>query len=387
MRNESRLACLVLALAFSASAANTWWVAKEDPNASDANVGTEEAPFRTIQAALDNPNFVAGDTVNVKRGYYDEGASISDASVISNRVLITKACHLIGVEGAAVTHIVGARSPGSTASGGRGDYATRCIFVDSAARTEDMVIEGFTLRNGATGGDAVDTLKNHGGAIYSSGNYPLVIDCVISNCAAYKGAGLRGGTAIRCYIADNWSASSGVAINGGKGYSCIIAYNSGSQIISSSYLCHCTLYANGNSIVLTGSGGAYNCIFVDHGRPDTAKYTPSNTSGSIFTATNGTGIVLADRWQFVGPAAGDWRVVAGSAAETAGDGSQSAKSAFNHIPISERYKDFYKNPIPETGTVMAGAVQQSAQVVAGGLALNRAHLRNSPKLRRLRHAA
>ena len=82
----------------SVFAANTWWVAKEYPNASDANAGTEEAPFRTIQAALDNPDFVAGDTVNVKRGVYDEGESISEASAISNRVLITKAVHLVGVD-------------------------------------------------------------------------------------------------------------------------------------------------------------------------------------------------------------------------------------------------------------------------------------------------
>ena len=362
------MSCLLISSAF---AANTWWVAKEDPNASDANAGTEEAPFRTIQAALDNPSFAAGDTVKVKPGVYDEGESISATSVISNRVLITKACHLIGVDGAAVTHIVGARSPGSTASGGRGDYATRCIFVDADARTEDMVIEGFTLRGGSTGAGGADTgFHDVGGAIGSSGSYPFVMDCVISNCTAYKGAALRGGTAVRCYIAGNWGSSSGVAINGGKGYSCIIAYNSGSQIISSSYLCHCTLYANGTSAVLTGSGGAYNCIFVDNGRPDATRYTASNTLGSIFTATNGSGVVLADRWQFVGPAAGDWRVVAGSAAETAGDGSRSASNAFTHIPSSERYKDFYKNPIPETGTVMAGAVQQSAQVVAGGIALN-----------------
>ena len=360
----------------SVFAANTWWVAKEDPNASDANAGTEEAPFRTIQAALDNPDFEAGDTVNVKRGVYDEGERISDTTVISNRLLITKAVHLVGVEGAAVTHIVGAKSPGSTATGGRGDYATRCIFVDEAARTADMVIEGFTIRGGVTGcrkgsnNKELDSTVNHGGNIYSSGNYPLVIDCVISNGAALKGAGLRGGTAIRCYIADNWSASSGVAVNGGRAYASIIAYNSGSQLISSSYLCNCTLFANGSSLVLTGSGGSYNCIFIDNGAPNT-DFTAAKTSGSVFTATNGNGTVRCDRWQIVGPAAGDWRVVAGSAAETSGIGSTAGSSTFNHIPQTERYKDFYKNPIPQTGTIMAGAVQQSAQVVAGGIALSK----------------
>ena len=57
----------------SVFAANTCWVAKEDPNASDANVGTEAAPFRTIQAALDNPNFVAGDTINVTMRFDPQG--------------------------------------------------------------------------------------------------------------------------------------------------------------------------------------------------------------------------------------------------------------------------------------------------------------------------
>ena len=359
----------------SVFAANTWWVAKEDPNASDANAGTEAAPFRTIQAALDNPNFVAGDTVNVKRGIYDEGESISEASVISNRVLITKAVHLVGVEGAAVTHIVGAKSPGSTATGGRGDYATRCIFVDEAARTADMVIEGFTIRGGVTGcrkgsnNKELDSTVNHGGNIYSSGNYPLVIDCVISNGAALKGAGLRGGTAVRCHIVDNWGASSGVAVNGGRAYACVIAHNTGSQTISSSYLCYCTLFANGSSLVLTGSGASYSCIFIDNGAPNT-DFTATKTSGSVFTATNGAGTVRCDRWQIVGPAVGDWRVVAGSAAETSGLASHAGLSAFSHIPAADRAKDFYGNPIPSSGTIMAGAVQASAPVVAGGIALN-----------------
>jgi len=50
----------------SAFAAGPWYVAKEDANAADALVdgrGTEALPFRTIQAALDNPDREAGDAV------------------------------------------------------------------------------------------------------------------------------------------------------------------------------------------------------------------------------------------------------------------------------------------------------------------------------------
>ena len=66
------LACSVVAAALSttAFATNTWYVAKEDPNAAntlDEGRGSEALPFRTIQAALDNPAFVAHDR-RLRRG-------------------------------------------------------------------------------------------------------------------------------------------------------------------------------------------------------------------------------------------------------------------------------------------------------------------------------
>ena len=360
------IACLLVSSAF---AANTWWVAKEDPNASDTNVGTEVAPFRTIQAALDNPNFVAGDTINVKRGIYDEGATVTDASYVSNRVTVTKAAHIIGVDGADVTFIMGAPSPGSTDSYGRGIYATRCVFVTADALS--TTLEKLTLCGGRTTGlgSSDSSGKDVGGGFYAADNNktPLLVDCVISNCVSWKGAGMRGGTAVRCYIADNYGTSSGVALNGAQAYCCIFAYNSGYQTFSSSTLCNCTIYSNtGGGAVTANSMWSYNCIFVDCLKPhnDCSIRSP----GSVFTATNGVaGLTLVDRWQIVGPAAGDWRVVAGSAAETAGDGRYA-----NNISgiLNYRYKDFYGNPIPETGTIMAGAVQASAPVVAGGIAFN-----------------
>lgn len=47
------------------------------------------APFRTIQAALDNPNCVAGDTILVKPGFYDEGGWVDEYGY-ANRVNIAK---------------------------------------------------------------------------------------------------------------------------------------------------------------------------------------------------------------------------------------------------------------------------------------------------------
>ena len=77
-------------------AAGPWYVDVNNPNAADTNVegrGTEALPFKTIQAALDNSSFEAGDTVYVKPGTYNEGGKVDGlANSMSNRVYITKRC-------------------------------------------------------------------------------------------------------------------------------------------------------------------------------------------------------------------------------------------------------------------------------------------------------
>jgi len=50
--------------------AATYYVAKSNPAASDSNVGTEAAPWKTIQKAANT--LIAGDTVYVKAGIYQE---------------------------------------------------------------------------------------------------------------------------------------------------------------------------------------------------------------------------------------------------------------------------------------------------------------------------
>ena len=353
------VAALVFGLCVSsACAANTWWVAKEDPNASDANAGTEAAPFRTIQAALDNPNFAAGDTVNVKRGYYDEGAAFLTESGVSNRVTILKKAFLVGVEGAALTHIVGARSPGSTANYGRGPYATRCVYVGKNGLNSTLT--GFTLRDGITAAGSSEKFENYGGGIFVTNNSTSVylVDCVISNCAAWKGAALRGGTAVRCRITDNWGSSSGVAFSSSLAYACIIACCNGGSSISSATAVNCTFFNNDASRFAEGSARLYNCLAIDCGTIST------NTSGRVGNCvfTRDAGV---ERLQVVGPAADDWRLVAGCSAATAGNGSWGSQG-----PAAYRYTDFYGNTIPSSGTVAVGAVQETAEVVAGGIAFN-----------------
>ena len=114
--------------ACSAFAANTYWVDKDNPNASDGNPGTQALPFRTINAAANNPNIAANDTINVMPGIYNEGGQADPQSGIFNRVYLPVKVVLHAVEGRSNTVIVGARDPNSADAHGRGPNAVRCIY-------------------------------------------------------------------------------------------------------------------------------------------------------------------------------------------------------------------------------------------------------------------
>ena len=68
-----KLALTLLVYVFSTSAwSATWWVATDG---SDDAAGTDVAPLRTIQAALDVAS--GGDVINVRSGIYPEALLIS----------------------------------------------------------------------------------------------------------------------------------------------------------------------------------------------------------------------------------------------------------------------------------------------------------------------
>ena len=193
LRKIAIIACSMLAATFCATAAlaeettNTWWVAKEDPNAAntlDEGRGSEALPFRTIQAALGNPDFRVGDIVLVKRGDYDEGEyCLSGDYHMTNRVYISKTVHLKAVDGRDVTRIVGKWGKNGTSNSSTDGI--RCIYVAAAAAGTE--VEGFTLVNGYAygsgaggyNGSSYTRDRNFGGGIYVASKLKTVhvIDC------------------------------------------------------------------------------------------------------------------------------------------------------------------------------------------------------------------
>ncbi len=71
----------------SYAAAAELYVAQNDPAANDKNSGTEAAPFKTIQAAVDTVK--PGDTVYVKAGIYGEPVAITRGGKGNGRIVLS----------------------------------------------------------------------------------------------------------------------------------------------------------------------------------------------------------------------------------------------------------------------------------------------------------
>ena len=157
-----------------ASGANTWWVDCQSTAAS--HTGSEEAPYLTIQDAIDSSATLAGDTIKVRPGVYTNGTwqGTQDGENLS-RVGVTKTLRIESTGGAEVTHIVGASDPTAAARLGVGENAMRCVTVHSTAG--GTVIKGFTIRDGRSK-DGAFSGWTHGGGILSNvksenGHYPV----------------------------------------------------------------------------------------------------------------------------------------------------------------------------------------------------------------------
>lgn len=217
--------------------------------------GSEAHPYRTLQAAV---NAAANQSiVRAKAGTYDEGGSqgVADSDNIcstSNRVYISKSCHLIG-EGPDKTFIVGRKVVGDERLKGCGPGAMRCVQVN--LNGSFACVTGFALTGGATDCDPVGKAKpGKGGNQVSRGNFAgggfqgrpwasgvhysaTLQNCVVSNNVAYFGAGVYNGICKNVVFADNSlvnydltsnvtvSASTGAAAHEGVLASCVVLPN------------------------------------------------------------------------------------------------------------------------------------------------------------------
>lgn len=172
---------------------------------SDSAAGDKDHPWLSVQKALDA---IDDDTVI----HVASGTIAPDPAELSAkgraRLLVTNVTAKVRVvadEGPSATSIVGAAdpSPANANDYGLGPQAVRCILMDGV--TGVVGFQGFTLKDGrmAHVDDGLAVGWTQGGAMYGCGRKnSQMIDCVISDCNASRGAAVTGVSLVRCRISD-----------------------------------------------------------------------------------------------------------------------------------------------------------------------------------------
>lgn len=328
-----------------------------------------------------------GDTVIVDDGEYSETTNynISGQGDVPTVVVIRKRIHLVSRNGKAKTHIVGKWSDDGK---GAGAGAHRGIYVTAA----NTLIENFTIRDCATTGtDAgVNNDFANGGGVAASAT-AFLVGCTVDNCRAGQGGALgysvrpinciisrcRGNGVIQANYRTSYAYNTiFVACGDGTSEHCLLSNVQDELAINCTFVNNTVQAGYPNS---SKTANLQNCVFIDSTSETSERTVPKNcvttktASGDrvVATATENKNKTGASTYQYLSPAAEDWRVVAGAAVIDAGDASFIA-AASGWLPTEYAAVDFYGNPRTGGTAVDAGAIEaQGAGVTpaAGFIAL------------------
>ena len=315
---------------------------------------------------------VDGDTVIVDDGEYSETTNynISGQGDVPTVVIIKKRIHLVSRNGKAKTHIVGKWSDDGK---GAGAGAHRGIYVTAA----NTLIENFTIRDCATAGDS-SGVNNHfanGGGVAASAT-AFLVGCTVDNCRAGQGGALGYSVRpINCVIS-RCRANGTIQAN----YRTSYAYNTIFVACGDGASGHCLLSNVQNELAInctfvnntvpagypnsSKTANLQNCVFIDSTSETYSRTVPKNcvttktASGDrvVSTATENKNKTGASTYQYLSPAAEDWRVVAGAAVIDVGNASF-ISGASSWLPTEYAAVDFYGNPRTSGTAVDAGAVE------------------------------
>ena len=348
-------------------------------NAAAGGNGSEASPFSTIQDAVDAAS--AGDVIHVAAGTYATGGAVdgfnrsSTVYSMSNRVYITKSLTICGA-GMDKTFIVGSHASAAEDSAGLGlgADAVRCIGINA----NNVVVSNLTITGGATKVPASsDDCNGNGGGVYvqngKTGVY--IVDCVISNNIAQRGAGMRydndstfNAAAVRCWFHANKAVNRDPATRGVLLVHCLVTHHTyNSSLAYSGKFVNCTFADNYCRVVCDASASAYNCLFADYWyKADTGSYDTCAfpiEENMVTVATEGKCMYSVGYDHFIAPLKGDYRLHDEATVLNAG-----AMSYLAALDIPSQYKDadFYGNAInTAAATLHLGCCQQPVTPVGG----------------------
>ncbi len=262
------------------------------------------APFSSWSTAATNIQDAAdvalsGDQVLVTNGVYQYGGRTIPNSVLTNRLVLTNAVAVQSVNGPLVTTIAGYQIPGDIT----GDGTVRCVYMANGA-----ALTGFTITQGSTltGGNDVEAGGDTSGAgiLCPLGDPSTVSNCIfVSNVAGDFGGGIYGGTMANRFVVSNSAllGSYGGGTFGGNYYNCTITANIAGIGAGDSFgsLVNCIVYGN------DPGGGNYGFSTLNY-----CCTTPAcGTHRQCHPLTR----------FFLNPAAGNFRLQAGSPCVNAGN--------------------------------------------------------------------
>ena len=348
--------CLAFVMAANTAAvADDWYVdaSMEDDTGDGRSAATAK---KYIQSAIDLVG--NGDTVYVAPGRYNQGSMVCAFNNNAARVVITNKINLVATGRKEETFIDGGEE-------------MRCIYVYSSSsspkytKADGTVIRGFTICNGkltasnATGAGAVITQS-------------YLVDCIVSNnVTAYRGGGSWQGTAIRCFYTGNYATDHGSVAGSTVFLNSVMAFQRGNgrPFYYGGPMVNCTIFGN-NAATYTYSSTSkyylYNTIYA--GNSSQAFYVTAQTIASNCVFSAGTTAWSEDYcgniktevpdYCFAAPAFNDWRPTAEFNIGEHGDAELLKKVSLPAELESERYIDYDGKPIPTTGSITCGAVQE-----------------------------
>jgi hypothetical protein len=227
----------------------TWFV--DAKNGTDAlGYGyTTNKPLKSLAYSIKKT--LENDTLVAAPGTYDIGYSKhgedgvvtpwASKNSLKSRVFIPSGRKLVSSEGASVTFIKGAPD---TVSDTRDEYGRGPDAIRGVAMAANTLLKGFTIMEGRAGVVNEEVIENDGGGVYGYDTSSIVEDCIISNNAAYRGGGIRKGSAYRCRIVYNRSLSMGSGARDTYLYNCLIDGNVGGTSVYSTRVVSSTFGPN-----------------------------------------------------------------------------------------------------------------------------------------------